>query len=145
VVGDRGDHLGLYREGSNLVGRGMSEEGESFKLSSGAETPGGGGDGCTVKVSNATSASATTVGPGVPEMAPIWTPPIPPGEEGPYFYYNPQGSINFPQNGYYFQNYGPQPNMGKSNIIYVICVYEMSTNHVKQLSPDNVSILFLCS
>jgi len=89
----------------------MSEEGENFKLSSGAETPGS-SDAGTVKVSNATTSAATTVEGSVPGMAPIWAAPIPPGEDGPYYYYNHPGSMNFPQNGYFFQNFGPQPNMG---------------------------------
>ncbi|XP_021953801.1 cytoplasmic polyadenylation element-binding protein 2 isoform X2 [Folsomia candida] len=103
----------------------MSEDSESFKLSSGSETPtnsttevGGKGGGGSSSSAGGTPTAVVTgssgVGSvGVPEMggagpAAVWT-SAPHVDD--YYYYNP--SINFQQNGYYFpQNFGPPPNMG---------------------------------
>lgn len=117
----------------------MSEESESFKLSSGSETPtnpsseGGGGKGGGGGSGSSTGGTPTTtvtgggssVGSGgsgsvgIPDMGGggggggptvAWT-SAPHVDD--YYYYN-SAAINFQQNGYYFQNFGQMPNMGES-------------------------------
>lgn len=98
----------------------MSEEGDNFKLNSGgAETPVIAEAGGANKINNAASATASTGGGGgggVPEIGgPVWTSSAPPVEDYGYYY---NSALGFQQNGYFFQNFGPPPNMGKSCLVY---------------------------
>jgi hypothetical protein len=100
----------------------MSEDSENFKLSSGSETPTNSSEAGMTKGSNTTptTGAGSSVGSGgsvgAPEIGPttaVWTsPPQQQQHVDDYYYYN--SALNFQQqNGYFFQNFGPPPNMGK--------------------------------
>lgn len=90
----------------------MTEESETFKITSSA-IPGSENHIVDSTGNKSSACVVTTVASMGPE--PIWTnpapPPPPPVEDYNNYYYN--SPLNFPQNGYYFQNFGPPPNMGK--------------------------------
>jgi len=92
----------------------MTEESDSFKLTS--QTLPGTENQIIVDTGNKSACVVTTVASMGPEPQ-LWTtpaapPPPPPVDEyNNYFFNSPQ--LGYPQNGYFFQNFGPPPpNMG---------------------------------
>lgn len=67
-----------------------------------------------VNAANVAGGGGATQGGGssgqVAEIGPVWPSPGPPVEDFNYFF---NSALGFQQNGYFFQNFGPPPNMSK--------------------------------
>ena len=87
----------------------MTEDSDNFKLNASSDNPTIDGG---VKISP--SGTNATGGGGGPDVGggggPVWASPAPPVEDFNYFF---NSALGFQQNGYYFQNFGPPPNMSK--------------------------------
>ncbi|CAG7819511.1 unnamed protein product [Allacma fusca] len=77
----------------------MTEDSDNFKLNASSENPAIDGG---VKISP--SGTGTTGGPDI--GGPVWA--APPVDDFNYFF---NSALSFQQNGYFFQNFGPPPNM----------------------------------
>lgn len=93
----------------------MTEENENFKIPQqqvpqGPENPVIDGN---LKLSSGVSVGTVAGGGGGGGdlSGPIWTSPAPPPPVDDFNYYF-NSALSFQQNGYFFQNFGPPPNMG---------------------------------
>jgi len=97
----------------------MSEENDNFKLNSASENP---------VIDGKIPSGGNTTTAGAPEINTVWASPAPPVDDFNYFF---NSALGFQQNGYFFQNFGPPPNIGKSVFCFTECGCESQWMWIK--------------